>query len=42
MMHLDVLNDQVIGVETLVLDLALGVLGGIDNVIKSLPRAYCE
>ena len=42
MRHLDVLNDQVIGVETLVLDLALGVLGGIDNVIKSLPRAYCE
>ena len=39
MMHLDVLNDQVMGVETLVLGVALGLLGGIDNVIKSLPRA---
>ena len=31
MMHLDVLNDQVIGVETLVLGVALGVLRGINN-----------
>ena len=31
MRHLDVLNDQVIGVETLVLGVALGVLRGIDN-----------
>ena len=31
MLHLDVLNDQVIGVETLVLGVALGVLRGIDN-----------
>ena len=35
MLHLDVLNDQVIGVETLVLGVALGVLRGIENVIKS-------
>ena len=31
MLHLDVLNDQVIGVETLVLGVALGVLRGINN-----------
>ena len=31
MVHLDVLNDQVIGVETLVLGVALGVLRGINN-----------
>ena len=35
MLHLDVLNDQVVGVKTLVLGVALGVLRGIENVIKS-------
>ena len=35
MKHLDVLNDQVIGIETLVLGVALCVLRGIDNVVKS-------
>ena len=42
MRHLDVFNDQVIGVETFVLGVALGVLRGIDNVIKStLRRRKC-
>ena len=40
MLHLDVLNDQVIGVETLVLGVALGVLRGIENVIKSLQIVH--